>query len=116
MRKMKLLITAVLVLTLLTGCSIEMIPMPSLPELGDNLSSLTGQVDYVNGRTCRIIITSGDSHFEEEDEIQLTFTNLEGSKKSVQIGDTVRFRYDYVSQVSEFLGSPHITVNQIRVD
>lgn len=116
MRKFTVLIALLLLATVLTGCSIESIPMPSLPELGDNLSSLTGQVDYVNGRTCRVIITSGDSHFDEEDEIQLTFTNLEGSKKSVQVGDTVRFQYDYVSQVSEFLGSPHITVNQIRVD
>lgn len=116
MRKFTVLITLLLIAAVLTGCSIESIPMPSLPELGDNLSSLTGQVDYVNGRTCRVIITSGDSHFDEEDEIQLTFTNLEGSKKSVQVGDTVRFQYDYVSQVSEFLGSPHITVNQIRVD
>jgi len=116
MRKMKILIAAVLVVSLLAGCSIEMIPMPSLPKLGDNLSTLTGHVDYVNGRTCRITITSGDSHFEEEDEIQLTFTNLEGSKKSIQVGDTVRFQYDYVSQVSEFLGSPHITVNQVHVE
>ena len=116
MRKMRILLAAVLVLVLLTGCSIESIPMPSLPEPEDNLSSLTGQVDYVNGRTCHVIITSGDSHFDQDDEIQLTFTNLEGSKKSVQVGDTVRFRYDYVSQVSELLGLPHITVNQIRVD
>ena len=116
MRKFRLLAAFLVVMALLTGCSIESIPMPSLPEFGDNLSSLTGQVDYVNGRTCRLIITSGDSHFDKDDEIQLTFTNLEGSKKSVQVGDTVRFQYDYVSQVSEFLGSPHITVNQIRVD
>lgn len=116
MQKMKVLLAAVLVLILLAGCSIESLPMPSLPETGDNLSALTGQVDFVNGQTCRIIITSGDSHFDEEDEIQLTFTNLEGSKKSVQVGDTVRFQYDYVSQVSEFMGNPHITVNKIRVD
>lgn len=116
MRKARLLITVLLVMSLLAGCSIEMIPMPSLPEFGNTLSTLTGYVDYVNGRTCRLIITSGDSHFDVDDEIQLTFTNLEGSKKSVQVGDMVRFQYDYVSQVSEFLGSPHITVNQIRVD
>ena len=116
MRKMKVLLCAVLAMLLLTGCGIESIAMPSLPELGDNLSSLTGQVDYVNGRTCHVIITSGDNHFDPEDEIQLTFTNLEGSKKSVQVGDTVRFQYDYVSQVSELLGLPHISVNKIRVN
>ena len=116
MRKVKLILCAVLVLALLTGCSIEMIPMPSLPELGDNLSSLTGQVDYVNGHTCRVIITNGDSHFDPEDEIQLTFTNLEGSKKSVQVGDTLRFRYDYVSQVSELAGDSHIIVNQLIIE
>ena len=95
------------------------IPTPKL-EMEENLSTLVGTVEYVNGRTCRVLITQGDSHFdaasedEEADVIQLTFTNLEGSK-SILVGDTVRFEYDYVSQVSEYLGSPHITVNQVYV-
>ena len=46
--------------------------------------------------------------------IQLTYTNLEGGK-TILVGDRVRFEYDYSSQVSEYLGSPHITVNQVTV-
>ena len=98
---------------------VQVIPTPKL-EMEENLSTLVGTVEYVNGRTCRVLITQGDSHFdaasenEEADVIQLTFTNLEGSK-SILVGDTVRFEYDYVSQVSEYLGSPHITVNQVYV-
>lgn len=107
----------VLALTaLLVGCGIEDLPMPRVPDTELSPSGLTAQVDYINGRTCRIIVTEGDSHFDEGDELQLTFSNLTGSKKSLRIGDTVRFEYDYISQVSELLGSPHITVNQIRVD
>ena len=98
---------------------VQVIPTPKL-EMEENLSTLVGTVEYVNGRTCRVLVTQGDSHFdaasedEEADVIQLTFTNLEGSK-SILVGDTVRFEYDYVSQVSEYLGSPHITVNQVYV-
>lgn len=116
MRRIISLIALLTAVVLLAGCGVESLPLPKLPELEGVDSALTGKVDYVNGRTCRILITEGDSHFDEGDELQLTFTNLEGSKKSVQIGDTVEFHYDYVSQVSELLGSPHITVNLIRVD
>ena len=121
MRKLKLFFALVLVLTLLTGCGIEMISMPELPEVELSTSTLAGTVEFVNGRTCRILITEGDSHFraasddDSADVVQLTFLNITGGKKTVQVGDTVRFEYDYVTQVSEYLGSPHITVNQVRV-
>lgn len=119
--KLKLIAAFVLVLTMLTGCGIEMLSMPQLPEVELSTSTLAGTVEFVNGRTCRILITEGDSHFSaasEEDDadvVQLTFINIEGGKKTVQVGDTVRFEYDYVTQVCEYLGSPHITVNQVHV-
>lgn len=121
MRKLNLFFALVLVLTLLTGCGIEMVSMPELPEVDLSTSTLTGTVEFINGRTCRILITQGDSHFsaasadEDADVVQLTFLNIEGAKKTVQVGDLVRFEYDYVTQVSEYLGSPHITVNQVYV-
>ena len=114
MRVFKLLLCVTLVLALLTGCGIESISMPDLPKIQLGRSQLTGTVEHVNGRTCRVMITEGDSHFDSEDIIQLTYTNLVGSK-SVAVGNTVSFSYDYVSQVAEYLGSPHITVNQVRV-
>lgn len=109
-------LTALVLAFVLIGCGIENLPMPRVPDTELAPSALTAQVDYINGRTCRIIVTEGDSHFDQGDELQLTFTNLTGSKKSLRIGDIVRFEYDYISQVSELLGSPHITVNQIQVD
>jgi len=114
MRVLKVLIPLVLMLALLTGCGIEMISMPDLPEIELGKSQLVGTVEYVNGRTCRVRITEGDSHFDAEDIIQLTYTNLVGSK-SIGVGSTVRFDYDYTTQVAEYLGSPHITVNQAHV-
>jgi hypothetical protein len=122
MRKLKLIAAMILILSLLAGCSfdIETIEMPELPEVKSSTSTLEGTVDYVNGRTCRVIITKGDSHFDaateddEADVIQLTYTNLEGSK-TVMVGDTVSFEYDYSRQVSEYLGSPHITVNIVKI-
>lgn len=120
--KLKLIVPMILILALLTGCafSIESISMPQLPEFNTGSSTLEGTVEYVNGRTCRVIITKGDSHFDAATEdhtadvIQLTYTDLEGSK-TIQVGDTVRFEYDYSSQVSEHLGNPHITVSQVSV-
>ena len=120
--RLKLIVSVILIAALLAGCefSIESVSMPELPKFDSGTSILEGTVDYVNGRTCRVIITKGDSHFDaatedrDADVIQLTYTNLEGSK-TILVGDRVRFEYDYSSQVSEYLGSPHITVNQVTV-
>ena len=114
-KRLQAVLCAVLAAVLLTGCGIDLIPMPKLPSLSIGSSQLTARVEYVNGRTLRICVTEGDSHFDEGDILQLTFTNLTGSK-SVVVGDTVRFRYDYAGQVSEHLGSPHISVNQVQVN
>jgi len=101
---------------LLCGCDIlGLVSAPEIPDFGGSLSTLAGTVEYVNGRTCRVLITEEDSHFDEDDIIQVTYTSLEGNK-SVRIGDTVRITYDYVSQVSELAGDPHITVNQMIVE
>lgn len=114
MRVFKIMLCVTLALVLLAGCSIEMISMPELPELKLGKSQLTGTVEYINGRTCRVVVTEGDSHFDADDIIQLTYTNLAGSK-TVAVGNQVRFEYDYTTQVAEYLGSPHITVNQVHV-
>jgi len=114
MRVLKFWIPLLLVVALLTGCSIEMVSMPDLPKIELGKSQLAGVVEHVNGRTCRVRLTEGDSHFDADDIIQLTYTNLVGSK-SVNVGQDVRFEYDYTSQVAEYLGSPHITVNQVHV-
>lgn len=120
-KRMKAFAALALVSVLLSGCGfIEMIPMPDIPSLNLGASSLEGTVEFVNGRTCRVVVTTGDSHFDAEgdgwdaDVIQVTYTNLSGSK-SVKVGDHVSFDYDYISSVSEYLGSPHITVNVLRV-
>lgn len=109
-------LTVLILAFILVGCGIEDLPMPKVPDAELAPSALAAQVDYINGRTCRIIVTEGDSHFDAGDELQLTFSNLTGSRMSPRIGDIVRFEYDYISQISELLGSPHIIVNQIQVD
>ena len=114
MRVLRFLIPMILIVSLLAGCSIEMVSMPNLPKIELGKSQLAGTVEHVNGRTCRVVLTEGDSHFDEGDIIQLTYTSLVGSK-SVNVGNAVRFEYDYTSQVAEYLGSPHITVNQVHV-
>lgn len=110
-----------LVLCSLCGCGlIETDNPPTLPKLDISTSTLTGTVEYVNGRTCRVIITEGDSHYDaatedrEADAIFVTFATLDGSK-SVQVGDTITFSYSYTSDVSERNSDPHITVNRITV-
>ena len=122
MRKLTaLILAAVMVMTILCGCNIlEMGTPPTLPKLSYDESTLTGRVEFVNGRTCRISILEGDGHYDaatekrEADVIYVTFSDLEG-KKSVQVGDTVSFTYAYTSDVTERDGEPHISVRTLNV-
>ena len=123
MRKLTaLILTAVMMMTLLCGCNIlEMGTPPTLPKLSYDESSLTGRVEFVNGRTCRITIVEGDGHYRaatenrEADVIFVTYSDL-GGKKSVQVGDTVRFDYAYTTDVTERDGEPHISVHKLMVE
>ena len=104
MRKLiALTLAAVLAMTALCGCNIlEMGTAPTLPRLDYDESTLTGKVEFVNGRTCRVSILEGDGHYDaatekrEADVIFVTYASLEGSK-SVQVGNTVSFTYSYTT-------------------
>ena len=123
MRKLTaLILAAVMMMTLLCGCNIlEMGTPPTLPKLSYDESSLTGKVEFVNGRTCRITIVEGDGHYRaatekrDADVIFVTYSDL-GGKKSVQVGDTVRFDYAYTTDVTERDGEPHISVHKLMVE
>lgn len=122
MRKLTaLILAAVMVMTVLCGCNIlEMGTPPTLPQINYDESAITGKVEFVNGRTCRISILEGDGHYDaatekrEADVIYVTFSDLEG-KKSVQVGDTVSFTYAYTSDVTERDGEAHISVRTLNV-
>ena len=122
MRKLTaLILAAVMVMTILCGCNIlEMGTPPTLPKLSYDESTLTGRVEFVNGRTCRISILEGDGHYDaatekrEADVIYVTFSDLKG-KKSVQVGDTVSFDYAYTTDVTERDREPHISVRTLNV-
>ena len=62
MRKLiALTLALVLAMTALCGCNIlEMGKAPTLPKLSYDESTLTGKVEFVNGRTCRISVLEGD--------------------------------------------------------
>ncbi len=122
MRKLTaLLLVLVLALTALCGCNIlEMGTAPTLPRLNYDASTLTGSVEFVNGRTCRISVLEGDGHYDaatekrDADVLFVTYSSLEGGK-SVQVGDTVTFTYSYTTDVTERDGEPHITVRVLTV-
>ena len=122
MRKLiALTLAAIVAMTALCGCNIlEMGTAPTLPKLSYDESSLVGQVEYVNGRTCRISILEGDGHYDaatekrEADVIFVTYASLDGSK-SVQVGNTVTFAYSYATDVTERDGTPHISVRVLTV-
>ena len=122
MRKLiALTLAAIVAMTALCGCNIlEMGTAPTLPKLSYDESSLVGQVEYVNGRTCRISIIEGDGHYDaatekrEADVIFVTYASLAGSK-SVQVGNTVTFAYSYATDVTERDGTPHISVRVLTV-
>ena len=122
MRKLiALTLAAVLAMTALCGCNIlEAGTPPTLPKLEYDVSTLTGRVEFVNGRTCRISVLEGDSHYDaatekrEADVLFVTYSSLEGSK-SVQVGNTVHFTYSYTSDVTERDSAPHISVKVLTV-
>ena len=122
MRKLiALMLAAVMVMTVLSGCNIlEMVKAPTLPKLGYDESTLTGKVEFVNGRTCRISVLEGDSHYDaatekrEADVLFVTYAGLDGSK-SVQVGNTVTFTYSYTEDVTERDSEPHISVKVLTV-
>ena len=122
MRKLiALTLAALLAMTALCGCNIlEMGTAPTLPKVRYDESTLTGKVEFVNGRTCRISILEGDGHYDaatekrDADVIFVTYATLEG-EKSVQVGNTVTFTYSYGSDVTERDGTPHISVRVLTV-
>jgi hypothetical protein len=122
MRKMlALMLACVLAMTALCGCNIlEMGEAPTLPKLEYDSSTLTARVEYVNGRTCRVSVLEGDSHYDaaterwDADVLFVTYSSLEGSK-SVQVGSTVTFTYSYNTDVTERDSAPHITVKVLTV-
>ncbi len=113
MRKspLMILLSAVLAGVLLAGCGSG----PTLPTLDLYGSSLSGTVEYVDGQSCRVEVTEGDSHYSTETVIQVTYTTLKG-KDTLAVGDKVHFEYDYVKNVSDYNGMPHITIEQVKVD
>ena len=122
MRKLiALLLAALMAMTVLCGCNIlEMGTAPTLPRFHYDESTITGRVEFVNGRTCRISILEGDGHYDaatekrEADVIFVTYSSLSGSK-SVQVGNTVTFTYSYTTDVTERDGQPHISVKVLGV-
>ena len=122
MRKLiALTLAALLAMTALCGCNIlELGTAPTLPKINYDESALTGKVEFVNGRTCRVSILEGDGHYDaatekrEADVIFVTYASLDG-RKSVQAGDTVTFAYSYTTDVTERDGTPHISVRVLTV-
>ena len=121
MRKLIALMLAAVMMTLLCGCNIlEMGKVPTLPKLGYDESTLTGKVEFVNGRTCRISVLEGDSHYDaatekrDADVLFVTYAGLDSSK-SVQVGNTVTFTYSYTEDVTERDSEPHISVKVLTV-
>ena len=122
MRKLiALILAAVVAMTALCGCNIlEMGTAPTLPRLHYDESTLTGKVEFVNGRTCRISILEGDGHYDaatekrEADVLFVTYAGLDGSK-SVQVGNTVTFTYSYTEDVTERDSEPHTSVKVLTV-
>ncbi len=114
MRKsmISILLIAATVMTLFAGCGSN--SGPTLPTLDLYSSSLTGTVEYVDGQSCRVSITEGDDHYDEETSIQLTYSKAEG-KALAEVGDKVSFDYNYIEDVADYNGLPHITVEQIKV-
>lgn len=104
---------AVLMVTLLAGCG----SAPTLPTLDLYSSSLSGTVEYLSeeGQSCRMVVVEGDSHYKEKKVVQVSYSSVKG-KDTVSVGDSIRFDYNYIDNVTDYNGLPHITIEQVTVD
>lgn len=117
-----LILTLVLLMSLLSGCS-----EPSLPTIDLDKSSLTCTVTSISDDgTLSVVVSQGDSHYDgpyvnsdgedvEGETILVTYTSVKGGK-TVAVGDTISFTYHYTADVSKFNGKPRISVDQIKVE
>lgn len=110
MRKISLVLLCAALLALLAGCGSE----PTLPTLDLYSSSLTGTVEALDGQSCRILVTEGDGHYDTDTQVQVSFSAVDG-KAQLAMGDQIRVEYDYVKDVTEYNGLPHITVERISI-
>ena len=108
-----LILTAALTAALFTGCGFG--SAPTLPSVDLYSSTLSGTVQYISGQDCRVVISDGDSHYDDGDVIQVSFSSVAESKP-VEAGDRVTFEYDYIKNVTEYNDLPHITVDEITVE
>ena len=110
MRKISLVLLCAALLALLSGCGSE----PTLPTLDLYRSTLTGTVETLDGQSCRILVTEGDSHYDTDTQVQVSVSSVDG-KDQLAGGDQIRIEYDYVKNVTEYNGLAHITVEQISI-
>lgn len=116
-----LILTFVLLVSLLSGCS-----EPSLPTIDLDKSSLTCVVTAIgDDGTLSVVVSEGDSHYDgpydtsdgetvEGETLLITYTSVKGSK-TVAVGDTISFTYYYTADVSKFNGTPRISVDEIKI-
>ncbi len=97
---------------LFSGCGIQQ--DPTLPSIDIERSTLSGTVEYVNENTCLLQLTSEDSHFDEEDNVYVTYVKV-GNDNPISVGDEITFSYHYTKDVSEYNGEPHIAVDEVSV-
>ncbi len=114
MRKslLSILLSAALIIALFTGCGSG--SGPTLPSFDLYSSSISGTVEYVDGQNCRIVVVEEDDHYSEDTTIQVTYASVDG-KASVEVGDKISFRYNYIEDVTEYNSLPHITIERVHV-
>lgn len=103
------LVAVMICAMLFSGCGMEQ--NPTLPSIDLDGSTLAGNVEYINGRTCLVRITEEDSHFDQDKVVYISYSSINGGK-TIAIGDQVSFSYNYSKDVSEYNGEPHIAVNE----
>lgn len=98
---------------LLSGCSI------SLESVGlDKLSKFIGndpiicRVTAKDGQLLTMEVLSPDSHYDEGDVLYVQYSSITGAK-SISVGDTVTFTYDYIEDVTVMEKEPFIKAESI---
>lgn len=117
-KRLTLFFTLLCIIVSLSGCQFSIRNTvegqdATLPPLRID-SSLVCSVQSIDGTRLHVVILEGNSNFNKDDEIYVTYETVE-KDQTVQRNDVITFQYNYVTDVSAYAKLPHILAGQISI-
>ena len=77
-------------------------------------SNLVCQITDIEGNRCTVTILEGNSTYDAEDEIYVTYQSVSQNQR-LRRGDVISLTYNYVTDVSAIGNTPHIAAQSVTV-